>query len=362
MLNKSYFFIFLSLVLLCLLPLASQGASKKLMIGGWIPYWTKTAGVADVATNLSKLNEISPFSYTVKSDGTLVDSMRLGQEPWSNFFTSARAANVKIIPTVAWTDGAAIHRVLSNSANRKKHIDGIVKAVVDNNFDGIDIDYENKKVESRLGFSNFIKELSLKLDAKGKLLVCTIEPRTPVTSRFLVVPKNIEYVNDYKIIGKYCDQVRLMTYDQTTGDVRLNQAKRQGRFYAPVSDDDWVAKVLAETVKTIPASKIMVGIPTYGYEYEIIDKRTFYDYVKLRSVSYKTAVDLALSLNINPKRSNSGELAFTYTKGTSTRYVTFSDSVAMNEKVRWARAYSARGVIFFRFDGASDPKMWDIVK
>ena len=58
--------------------------------------------------------------------------------------------------------------------------------------------------------------------------MCTIEARTPLDSRYENIPKDIQYANDYVAINKYCDRVRIMTYDQGSIDLKLN-APAQGR-------------------------------------------------------------------------------------------------------------------------------------
>ena len=79
---------------------------------GWIPYWRATTGTQDVLPNLSKLTSVMPFGYTLKTDGTLADTAKLTEEPWVSFIAAARAAKVRIVPTVMSGDGNLIHRIL----------------------------------------------------------------------------------------------------------------------------------------------------------------------------------------------------------------------------------------------------------
>ena len=132
------------------------------------------------------------------------------------------------------------------------------------------------------------------MHAKKKHLSCTIEPRTPLSSLYYVPPTaRVERANDYAVLNKYCDEIRIMTYDQTTIDVKLNDLRGGKDFYAPIADVSWVHKVLVNALASFPANKIMLGIPTYGYEYEVdpIGGR-LREYKIVRSWSYLDAYPL----------------------------------------------------------------------
>lgn len=344
-----------------LVPLGTMAASNKPIYSAWVPYWKKTEAAKETIANLSKLGEISPFSYTVKPTGELVDTMKLDSEPWPALLKKARAKKVKILPAIMWSDSVAIDKVLSNANARKDHIDKIMKEVTTRKFDGIDIDYENKYASTSPYFSTFLGELGVKLHAKKKTLSCTIEARTPPDSRFLTVPKVLEYANDFPTINKYCDQVRLMTYDQGTGDIKLNMEKRKGALYYPIADSAWVRKVVELALKDIDANKIMLGVANYGYELEITDKVKFFDYKKIRSLTYKDLQTLSGEQKIKPFRNNAGELSLIYVKAGKIRYVSFSDAQAMADKFAIAKQYNLRGVAIFKIDGEGD-KYWEKVK
>ena len=348
----------------------------KFYYAGWLPYWKKAGGTMETALNLDKLNEISPFSYEVNPDGTIVDKLKINTEQfWQTWFLAARDLKIKIIPTIAWFNDNAIHDVLSEKEFRAAHINEIMKIARLPNFGGIEIDYENKFAETNKYFSQFLKELSAKLHKEKMVLACTVEPRTPPASRFKEIPKILEYANDYKTLNKYCDQVRIMAYDQGRIDLLLNKSKGNGKLYAPVADPDWVKKVIKETTKTISAKKIMLGIPTYGYEYEIIQNGNGITYKRIRSRTYEQAIDLAKTVGATPTRNSAGELSFTYIATSSpfndnlnttstpdnsnyTRLVWFSDAKAIEDKIKLAKTYGLRGVVLFKLDGEFDSEMW----
>lgn len=367
------------------LPLISYAAAFSYAV--WIPYWRKDAGVAEVSANLKTVQEVSPFSYEVRPDGTLIDKLKIGQEPWPGFFAIATSSKKKIIPTIAWIDSDAILKTLASITARRRHIAEIVDTVRLNNFAGMDIDYENKKAETRPHFSKFLKELSAKLRKDRKILSCSIESRTPISSRFVVVPKDLKYANDFSAIGKYCDQVRIMAYDQGTIDIKLNKQKGGSKLYAPVADIDWTKKVIQEALKSISAKKIMLGVPTFGHEYEVTPRTNGrWDHQKIRSLSYRSAMEIATNASTTPTRNSAGEMSFTYQitgtstplgAGTSTplvaasstsltvnstRLVWFPDAGSTQAKIRLAKQFKLRGIAIFKADGENDPRMWNILK
>jgi spore germination protein YaaH len=363
------------------LPLISQ--AKALEFSAWVPYWKKTAAVAETQVNLNKLTTIMPFSYEVKADGTVWDPMKITKEPWPSLLAQARTQKVKIVPSILWNDGTAIQKVLATKKTRDAHIKQINDLVRNNNYSGIDIDYEGKTVKSFNTFSAFIRDLSTALHQDTnrtgkKILSCTIEPRLPPTSRFLKVPEEIEYANNYIQLNKYCDEVRLMAYDQMTADILLNKRKKslglpgQAGYYTPVADLDFVKKVVAYASHEINPAKIVLGVANYGYAYQVIDKGTYYDYKKLSALSYKTFTDLAKSTGSTPTRNTAGELSFTYYKTIpptpssgetkQTRFAVLSDSVAIASKIKLAKNLGLKGVALFKIDGESDPNLWGVLK
>lgn len=361
-----------------------------LEISGWIPYWRKATGTAEALNHLDFFKEINPFGYTVKNDGTLFDAMKIDEEPWTLLIQAARAKKVRVIPTVMWSNGAAIHKILSNTKKRIALEDAITALVKEKNFDGIDIDFEGKRAETKKYFSTFLKGLYQRMGKKW--VMCTIEARTPLDSRYDVIPKNIEYANDYAAINKYCDRVRIMTYDQGSIDVKLNQAAAGP--YVPVADTKWVEKVIRLALKSIPKKKIVIGVSTYGYEYEFKAlTEDGYRYDLLWAFNPKYGVELAQQLNIKPERNLAGELSFIYATSSQTfplsaaiaadttlsnnnliassssvsnnfsqRILWWSDADAIKDKIALARKLGVRGVAVFKIDGGADPAIWNILK
>lgn len=379
-----------------LLPSISfASSSDSLNVAGWMPYWRDSEAIKDAKKNIKDIDTVYPFAYSVQSDGAIKDLAGLTDKEWQSFMKLARSKDIEVIPTVMWSDGTSIHNVLSQSESRKNHIGVIMHMVEKGKYDGVDIDYESKKAETKDYFSLFIKELKAELGAK--LLTCTVEARTPPESLYTVVPATIQYSNDYKEIAKYCDRVEIMGYDQQRADLLLNKSKN-GAPYMPVADVDWVEKVVKLALKDIPKEKLVLGIPTYGHHYAVtVAPDWFKNYQKIGALNVPSIKEIAKEYKVTPTRNKAGEMSFTYLPKSSDiklssklkipkdtpkgnivaaralayanktgEEVTFnlawySDATAIEDKIKLAKKYDLFGIALFKIDGEEDSKIWNLI-
>lgn len=364
---------------------------------GWVPGWRAASGTLDVMPHLKQLQSVMPFGYKVSNDGHLIDDAKINQEPWPTFIAEARKNKVRVIPTVVWGSGPAIHAVLSDTKKRIALEDEIAAVVKQNNFDGIDIDFEAKQDKTRDYFSTFLKGLSQRLGEKW--MYCTVEARMPLIDRYLpgetIPPDATEFANDYNAMNKYCDRVEIMAYDQGTVNKRLNIARQAP--YAPVADPGWVEDIVQLAAQNIAKSKLVLGVPAYGYEYLVTPVNGSYRYNVLWAFNPDYAAKIAAKLGVTPVRTSANELGFTYdpkvlkalapTGNDSTQtqqqeevsttvqnsgsqiqtnqpfnFMTWSDAVAIKDKVDLAKKMGLRGVAVFSMGGAEDQGMWDVLK
>lgn len=375
-------------------------------VSGWIPYWAEAKGVADVTPHLSELTEINPFGFSVKTDGTLADTLTIEDPTWQALISQARAQNVRVVATIMWSDTGSIHNVLSNPALRAAHVQSIIDTVNKYNLDGVDIDYEGKLASDKDNYSAFLKELNAALakESSSKWLECTIEARTPPSDLNTTANlSDIEYANDYNVINQYCDRVRLMTYDQESADVTLNNANK-GQLYTPIADPAWIKAVVALTEQTIDKSKVELGIATYGYIYQVMPTTdgSDYGYTLLEAFNPGYATQIEQQYGITPTRMPDGELSLTYvpketvsalpsnsflstlapsgtangnlaaagalalaqTKGQQApvQLLWWSDATAIQQKVALAKQLGLRGISIFKLDGGEDPNMWSVLQ
>lgn len=380
------------LFVLQVLPVAA--ATKTFEVSGWLPYWRSASSSRDVLPNLDSLTEINPFVYTLKSDGTLVDNGTLDEEPWKSLIAQAQAKKVRVIPTVMTSNSDLLHTLLRDTTSRIALEDRIANLVKEKGFDGIDIDFEGKHADEKEYFATFLKGLYARMG--NKWVMCSIESRTPLDSRYYGtdIPADATiYANDFAAINKYCDRVRIMAYDQQGIDQALaSQAASSSQLYAPVADPMWVKKVVELAAQQISRDKIVIGVPTYGYEYEVTAYAgNDYIYKILWTFNPGYAWPIAQQYGITPERNTAGELYFTYTPNAPTAgpvsgrsallaataastyadaynsHLTFNlmdwpDAASIAQKIALAKELGVRGVAIFKFDGGEDQNIWSVLK
>jgi spore germination protein YaaH len=331
------------------------------------------------------------------NNGELHDTAQIETGTWDSFIAAAKLTQTRVVPTVMLGDGVVADAILSDSAKRIALEEQIVNAVKKHNFDGIDIDFEAKQAGTINYFSTFLKELYGRMGKKW--VYCTIEARMPLEDRYLPgakIPDDAtQFANDYIAMNKYCDRVEVMAYDQGTVNLRLNSVRSAP--YAPVADPGWVEDVVRLAAQTISRNKLIIGIPTYGYEYRVIPQgNSTFKYTRLWSFNPKYATDLAAQLGIVPHRTSASEIGFTYdpklvatsaptnneqtqTQQTSAttsvnenlgsqlsdnspfNYVTWNNALTIKEKIDLAKKLQVRGVAFFSLNGGEDQGLWDLL-
>lgn len=382
-------------VLFFTLPLPASAATS-FEVTGWIPYWRVATGTTNTLPHLDKLTEVNPFVFTLRGDGTLFDNGTSTDEAlWLAFNAEAKAKGVRVIPTLMSGDRETMHKVLSDQALRSRLVKEIGTLVTTRGYDGIDIDFEFKYAKTKDHFSAFLKELKQELG--NKWLMCTIETRISDADRYYgtSVPEGSGmFSNDLPVINKHCDRVRLMAYDQQRIDGKLAaEVDATGELHAPVADPRWVEKVVNHMSKGIDKNKMLIGVPTYGYEYAVTtyaNNEHVYDILWPFNPGY--ALPIAQERGITPVRNSSGEMYFTYFTNlpTSTapisqnvpgnaaaaaasilttqqnsnltyRMLNWPDAQSTQQKIDLAKRLGVRGISIFKLDGGQDPNIWNVL-
>lgn len=245
-------------VILTLLPKSVPAAAQRHTVVASLPYWNMPLGTATVLANRNAFTEASPWMYGLSPRGQIVPQYTPEQEAAvATSLKRLRAARLPIVPTLANITGGdfvyqPVARILRTPSLSQAHVAAIAQLVRQQGFAGIDIDYEELHATDRAAFSAFITSLAAALHAEGKILSVAVFAKTTDAG---YDQRNL--AQDYAAIGRAADQVRLMAYD-------YHWATSPPGPIAPIR---WVREVLRYAKAQIPARKIILGVPLYGYDW-----------------------------------------------------------------------------------------------
>ncbi|MBP8125818.1 MAG: hypothetical protein KAZ26_24435, partial [Caldilineaceae bacterium] len=202
-----------------------------------------------VTENADLIGEINFFWYELARDGSIKGAV---QSQYG--MDLARSAGVRIVPSIlnGGFDRARVAEIIHDPARRAQHIKAILALVMENNFDGIDIDYESLYPEDRDNFSLFIEELAAALHAEDKLLSMAVHAKTEEPGNW-----GGPQAQDWVRLGAAVDEFKIMVYDYHNG------ASEAG----PIAPLAWADDVLTFAATQLPPQKTYLGVPVYGYRW-----------------------------------------------------------------------------------------------
>ncbi|MRX70770.1 LysM peptidoglycan-binding domain-containing protein [Bacillus lacus] len=142
--------------------------------------------------------------------------------------------------------------VLRDPVYRRNLVRSISNLMVSRGYGGVSIDFEFIPPPQREAFSEFLREL--KAEIGNSILHVNVHAKTED------IPTNrIIGAYDYKAIAEASDIVAVMTidYGYPTGPPN------------PVSPYNWMEEVIQYSLTEIPAGKLQIALPLYGYDWEL---------------------------------------------------------------------------------------------
>ena len=233
-----------------------KGAPPRATVAA-LPYWSFGNGADTVLANRQDFSEVSPWIYGLSASGQVAVQYPPSQPQVTTDIGRLRAAGLRVVPTIAnITDGSWAYqpaaRILHDPGAMSQAVTSITDLVSRQDYAGIDIDFEGLHAGDRQAFSTFITDLAKALHSRGKILSVAVFAKTTDAGY-----GGQNAAQDYTAIGRAADQVRVMAYD-------YHWSTSPPGPIAPVS---WVRSVLSYAKTRVPLSKIILGVPLYGYDW-----------------------------------------------------------------------------------------------
>jgi GH18 family chitinase len=163
------------------------------------------------------------------------------------FVQAAHRKKVKVLASIGGGTQQPYYEKLLQENQRERFIQNLVSVVLRYNLDGVDVDLEGKDIGE--DYEGFVVDLARALKAQDKL----------ITAAIAVYYKDA--LTD-KALAQY-DFVNIMSYDRT-GPWRPEKPGPHATFTHAVQDLAYFG-----TERAIPREKMTLGVPFYGYGYDL---------------------------------------------------------------------------------------------
>jgi spore germination protein YaaH len=194
----------------------------------------------------SPITDVGCFSAAVDGDGHLSG----GHMAPPRLPGAGPDTRYHLVITIPWNTTLAHIYLNPELPFRQRIIDDIVDRC--GPFDGVQIDIESVSSKDGTAFLNFLVAVK-KAIPKDKMFSVAVMARWADHKK-----KNPSDAFDYPFIGMIADRVIIMAYDE----------HYRGGSYGPIASLPWCTKIYNYAVATIPAEKIVMGIPLYGRSWQ----------------------------------------------------------------------------------------------
>lgn len=313
---------------------------QALLVSGYVKEPDRTAAVSGYAypfispwvleQTLPYLTELRVFSYGFTMEGELLPPSYGEDDEWM----IAQAVRFDTQPILTLTpfgpDGnfnnQLIHSVVNDEAYTANLIQNLLDTMGRKGYTGIDIDFEYIMAQDRDAFSAFVRQVAETMRAAGYHTSVALAPKTSADQAGLLYEGK-----DYRALGEAADSVLLMTYEW-------------GYTYGPpmaVAPINQVRRVVEYAVTEIPAGKIDLGIPNYGYDWPLPYEKGV---TKASTINNIQAVRIAVEHGAEIRFDSLAESPyFTYEENGVGHEVWFEDVRSLQAKFRLMEEYNLRG-------------------
>jgi poly-beta-1,6 N-acetyl-D-glucosamine synthase len=336
---------------------AAVPKNAPVVVAGFYVNWEETA--RDSAhRNIAALTHLIPewlhlkvagSAYTDPTNTPFLDARdSIDRQDITPF---ARSRSVPILPLLnnytrsksqeegegSW-DTQAVHEIVSNPAARANTISHILRWLLREKMQGINIDFEEIADNDRAPLVQFMKELYAALHPHG-----------------LLVTQDVQLESDsYDLpnLAKWNDWLVPMFYDEHAG----------GTGPGPVAGIDWTRRDLQALLRSVPAGKIVMGVGNHAYDWRAGSKDP-------EDLAYQSAIIRAKEsqpdaivhmdpVSLNPTFSYSE----TVTDDNGAEHdeehtVWMQDAASVYNQLMLAKPRGVRGAALW-FMGAEDPTIW----
>jgi len=273
-----------TLITLCCFCITVLSVQAQFKVVGYLATWSTGYPTNINSVDLTKVTHINIAFGNPNSSGALtINTTNVG-----TIVTACHAANVKVLISIggAGANATRYQTLLASNASADAFITKLVTFVTTNNLDGIDVDIEgdvlNGSYVTAAQYEYFVTALGTALHAQNKIMTSALATwfGSYVTN---TAASKFDFINvmsyDYTLPGQAAGPIA--PYSQMTSDYNY-----------------W------HNTKAVPASKLVIGVPFYGYGFGTYAQPDEINYCDIISTYTVTDADDMVGSGANSIRYN----------------------------------------------------------
>ncbi len=225
--------------------------TKEIIVNG---FTFSNINLNTLTKTLPHLSFLSIFSYKFDFNGNL---NTINDKELINISKKYNVTPIMVITNIGmdgrFNSDLAYH-ILNSEDIQNKFISNILITMNNKGYLGLVIDFEYVYPEDKNAYISFIEKIKNELKKYNYFLLIALAPKTSSEQKGLLYE-----VHDYEKIGVLADYVIIMTYE-------WGYSGGPAMAVAPINA---IEKVLEYATGIIDSNKILMGIPTYGYDWTL---------------------------------------------------------------------------------------------
>lgn len=310
--------------------------------------------VAEVLKDTKGINVIAPTWFYLNDNNGNIQSLAS-----SSYVNYCHQNGVEVWGLISNLENREVDTtaVLTHTSIRDYLVNQIISAAIEYDLDGINLDFEELKGEVGDAYIQLIRELSIKCKNNG--IVLSVDNYVPS-----------EYTAFYnrKEQAVFADYVVVMGYDEHWGN-----SENGGNVEGSVASIGFVTEGVENTLKEVPASQIILGMPFYTRVWECVPKGGDVSEVEAASEDYVpyTVNSSAVGMNEAENRVTTngaekiwsdvdGQYYAEYVNNGNTYKIWMEDEASLELRLQLLREKELAGAAFWKL-GLERSSVWDTV-
>ena len=282
----------------------------------------------------SSLNVISPTWYALQDNEGGFTSLAN-----ASYVSQAHEKGLKVWGLVNdFKKGLQLNKVLGITANRTKLVNSLVGTAIQNDLDGINVDFEKVTKDTASASLQFLRELTLK---------CHMNDLTVSVDNYSPAEFNAYY--DLEEQGKIVDYVILMAYDE-----HYAGSQESGSVSSLPFVEAGVKNVLAK----VPKERVITALPFYTRLWKEVRGK------KVTSEAYgmSGAESMVRANDASPVWDDTtGQYYAQFKSGSATYKIWLEEETSLKKKMEVVRKNECAGVAFWKL-GFERAVTWSTIK